>query len=1250
MNTARVGLCLTILLAWTITSPLMAQQYTPPVRTVAGSFPEDDAPEVDDIHTQSLFDNRNYMIRSDAGDGLGYLRGFQTFAGFQPLMIEDNLILWVSPRGYVTYNAGTFGGNLGAGARWLDPATQRILGAGFWWDHDNNGIKQYDQLGGSAEWLGNYFDLRGNLYFPTTNHANLVTKFTNPGAIFIGHNIDIVNTSIFNSPLTGGDFEGGGALPGLGDVGGRIYAGGYYYQGPGSGGGVYGVRGRLEALVTQNVWGTVAVTHDRLFGTNVTAAATIYLGTGQDSRWFQRIPMQTRLFQQMERQYRVAVQQEVQQEFALALRAGGTGGSGGPVGTPIFVDHVNNTAAAGGDGSFEHPFNHLPTSTPSNVDIIFVNRGDGTSRNMDQGIALNNFQRLLGQGVPHLFTALQGTFVLPGFSPGPLPTITNVNPGGDAVTLASSNEVSGFNIVGASRHGIFGSGITNFNINNVNITNSGTATPTPVGDGIHIDNAVGTGLITSSRFSSNTVNGVAIGSTLGSGAAALNLTVDSDTFVRNAANGLEIANNGPATGGQTINATVTRSTFSTNTGMGLRVDDNNAFTNLTVGDGVNPALGNTFTNNGSAGLGYFTLGTPTPFSTPSVVNIMNNTFAGTTVGSDPLAKGDAIFFSLRGGQVVPAVNPRNVDVNIANNTITTSARDGIHMEIRDLVFLPTFDINGNAIHNNTGSGISILTNNGTSVTPRIPNGQMNNNVVTLNGGNGVVFTAGADTVDEWTLTGNKFNQNTGAGLSVTTNQNAVFLINSTGDQFVSNGANGVQLTSNDATAIGTLFANPAINGGTPTPIAFTNDTITNNGGIGLAMTSNTSSTFFAQVHGSTIQNNTSDGLNLTTNGASSMSVNVGGVAAGQGNTISNNKGNGVNLNTTGASLLTVDFESNMIASNALDGVRGTHGGGTISNAQVVFGSFLPFTPGSVVEATFNNNLVTLNGGRGFNVDFTGLAGGGYTLTHNTINSNGQEGVFLQTNSGLRTNTFVDVTENSFNSGAFTAPASTVLSVAGNSISWVDPTVLNNVVFIATDNTIRNNGADGMFLLVGTTGYVHADVQRNNFGGNVLTDFRTASQLASVGGVGLQTLPDVIVTARAAGTPNVLEVRQVFLDNVARLDLRFTGNGLPPLPAADSMANATAFGATYNANSVKNGLGATTSPITHGDIFFRRNAGFFLVENDGGAGGTIDTNNIFQEDINNGLTPFGILTNPLTGGYGVVPTGTFTPPLPPLVIP
>jgi hypothetical protein len=392
------------------------------------------------------------------------------------------------------------------------------------------------------------------------------------------------------------------------------------------------------------------------------------------------------------------------------------------------------------------------------------------------------------------------------------------------------------------------------------------------------------------------------------------------------------------------------------------------------------------------------------------------------------------------------------------------------------------------------------------------------------------------------------------------------------------------------------------------------------------------------VTSSTIDSNTLQGVGLVTSNTAHV------VAGFGGNDISHNGGQGVSLVTDNQSGLVVDFTSNTITSNTANGVLAIHNGGTISGAAVGFVApgLLITSTGSTVQASFEGNVISSNGARGLDITFSGVAntsGTGYTLTGNTITGNGSDGVFLQTASGLRTNTFVSATETAINSGMFVAPAgTTVIDAGGGFKDWVDATVANDVLFVANSNTIASNGAQGMYIHVGTTGYVHAEVKDNHFAGNVLTDFRTDSFIT-----GGQTPADVVTTARSA---TVAEVRQITLDNIARLDLRFTGN------SGDSISNVSAFGATYLAtatSSVKNG---NSSTLGGGPVYFNRHLGLFAVE--GTVGGILDTSNkFFETNVTQGIptsTMF-VTGDPAapaftTGGYDLAPVGVFTPPLPP----
>ncbi len=104
MKAGFVSLFVATIISWPLIHSALGQQ---PAYVEDDDASPDSPDGTEDIHTRSIFDYRNYMIRTDAGDGVGYLRGYQTFAAFQPIAVaEDELILWVSPRGYVTFNSG----------------------------------------------------------------------------------------------------------------------------------------------------------------------------------------------------------------------------------------------------------------------------------------------------------------------------------------------------------------------------------------------------------------------------------------------------------------------------------------------------------------------------------------------------------------------------------------------------------------------------------------------------------------------------------------------------------------------------------------------------------------------------------------------------------------------------------------------------------------------------------------------------------------------------------------------------------------------------------------------------------------------------------------------------------------------------------------------------------------------------------------------------------------------------------------
>jgi hypothetical protein len=112
-------------------------------------------------------------------------------------------------------------------------------------------------------------------------------------------------------------------------------------------------------------------------------------------------------------------------------------------GKPWQVWFVNNTSSSAGTYQSPFPTLAMAQAASSPNDIIYVFPGDGTTKGMNTGIALQNGQKLFGSSVAHKIKTTKGKITIPTFS-ATAPTITNT---ASVVTLASGNEVSGMNIV-----------------------------------------------------------------------------------------------------------------------------------------------------------------------------------------------------------------------------------------------------------------------------------------------------------------------------------------------------------------------------------------------------------------------------------------------------------------------------------------------------------------------------------------------------------------------------------------------------------------------------------------------------------------------------------------------------------------------------------------------------------------------------------------------------------------------------------
>lgn len=1021
MSLTRVSLCCVVLLAWASYAPVHSQEPDPgPGTATLENEPPVQAPVAPQAPPQDYYYPEGgqpgyapptgptgyvpldpfairFSVRSDIGDGPGWAQGFQSINGFVPITFEpDRSLLFVNGRAIATNN-GAFAANVGAGMRFFSPEIQRVFGGSFWYDYDDSNYTNYDQWGISLESLGEFFDVRLNAYIPSNDNQSTVSTRMNGNIAFSGDNITFGSIRTAENALRGGDLEIGGAMPFpfFGDYGIRSYIGGYYFQAP-SVESTVGFKYRTEILVSRDIQLQIGASSDKLFGQNVYGAVTYYFPDGRPQRILSRQPIRERLYANVERNNRLNVYRRDVNEPIKAINP--------DTGLPYIVHHVDNINSPGtGDGTVKNPFGSL-SDAPTGADIIFVhhNQVDGANNPIltgyNTGITLLDNQRLLGQGTDHQFVDLRfGVQTLPGNDGGPLPVITN--PIGDVVTLANHNEVSGFQIGGASPNnpggnGIFGNGITDFNINRNSILNAG-------GAGIFLD-AAGTGSIVGNTIRGSTLANIEVNNTLG---APLTLSVTSND-ARTGLNGLVLRGDGA---GSDITATVSGNNFSNNTSTGMDLSATNGSVsavtassnvvnnngadgiqaaadnatldlalsdtsaNLNTGNGLQlfsgnggvlnvDASDNSLNNNTLNGLLANADGGTINFNTFAFSNLNNNTLLGASLNAD------------NGGIINGAFASNSVLSNLTGGlSATLDNGSQLNMAFSDSQF--------NA---NTGFGISLSAANGSSFGTLVNPVTFDNIDVNNNVGPGILLSATTGSTLGFQLSDSTVSDNQGIGLSstVSNSQANISLLSNT---FSGNQDAGVNLVYS-----GTTTATQLIDGNTiedTTDIAST-ATPTGQGLIVTLTGAGGTPTLDSTITNNTIQNNVGGGILINQNSGSSNLI---------ANTINNN-----NILLNGGDALSMQL--NYSANSVLNAANNTITTGTLAGTTTtgVNGVNLDLNAQSKLIANLNNNSITgssdngttFSTGSGVLMNIRGDAELTATLTDNEITQNGLDGVHV----------------------------------------------------------------------------------------------------------------------------------------------------------------------------------------------------------------------------------------------------------------
>ncbi|MEK6239608.1 MAG: inverse autotransporter beta domain-containing protein, partial [Planctomycetales bacterium] len=434
---AKIGGLWLILLGATATTVFGQPTQSSPDAGFSPPVMDGEQPFTEDFSAVSGVPNFGgyFRMRHIVGEGVGRRHSFTSLDYFQPVRTQNG-VFFAEARNQWD-NTADYAGHGGVGFRTYNPDWNRVFGASGWFDYDSFHAASYNQVGISLESLGQYFDVRSNVYYPLDDSPVFVTQMVGGQPRFTpGNNILLNLFDVFEIPYRGWDFEVATPVPFLQQFGVQAGFGFYGYETDPVGDDFWGGSGRVEAQLSEKAWTQLAVYVDETFDTNVvwTVAITPFGRRRQGGAWR---TVEDRLIEQVRRNDNVVA-------GPVIVPTGNSVLAINPVtNDPYQVVHVTRGGTSGGTGTFIDPFTSLPDAEAAlTVDdnILFAWEGS----NFTNAITLPADIRFLGEGVRHSLVTTAGNIFLPS-SPNAgdgLPVIGGaLDP---AVVLTGNNEVSGF--------------------------------------------------------------------------------------------------------------------------------------------------------------------------------------------------------------------------------------------------------------------------------------------------------------------------------------------------------------------------------------------------------------------------------------------------------------------------------------------------------------------------------------------------------------------------------------------------------------------------------------------------------------------------------------------------------------------------------------------------------------------------------------------------------------------------------------
>lgn len=701
---------------------------------------------------------------------------------------------------YLPDSEVTGGGNFGIGFREPSPLHNGLWGLSVWYDIAEQRRFSYQQVGLSIESLGIDWDMRANVYIPVGDSRNLVSLTDYYGPVFRNFNMYLLQTRWEERAYKGADLEIGRRIlgepfgPHL-----NLYGGFYAYDSDGPSGYTFsGGRARLMAQLLPDLQLHLAVSHDSQYETNVTAGATWWfpvgraknccttacctpfssgysgpsMGSGTPTEAGPPPPesmprgvegpvssrptrpsgvpataRQPRLYSPVVRgqydcfpywRYFEPVMRNPNIVVRDVIYEVSTVVTDPITGQPITIIHVDSNATQPGNGSVEFPFQTLAeaeaAAATGQYDIVFAH---ADSVFTGEQITLPPDVRFLGEGIDHYVDSAEaGTILLPRATDGTDLPIIDQAPG-NAVTVASGDEVSGFTITDPAAAGIFAQNVDgpvdiNRNtivggVNGINIldsTGTFTVTETSISDttGTAFNINGGAPTVISSADINNTqgrmiaVVNTSGGSVTFQGGTLLDeggdgiliqdanapVLIDGGTLNNSTGNAVDVlTSDGPITlnnlviftptidGVDVVDSNLTATGLNINNAMVNGIEVTNLNNDRTVS-----LTGNTIANVGQTGIQLNVDGTGTLNATVAnnTIHAKGSAFDAATSGAGGdliLAFNNNSLTSVNGsGAVIDGTAGGTVTItSFANNTVVDAAQGGV------LIYDATFDAN-----------------------------------------------------------------------------------------------------------------------------------------------------------------------------------------------------------------------------------------------------------------------------------------------------------------------------------------------------------------------------------------------------------------------------------------------------------------------------------------------------------------------------------------------------------------------------